>query len=463
MPWRHLGATASDAGSTGVGALAAFCLPLACIVRKFLTTLADEKFVVPICTSMGYAHVLRETGCDKQLVELLVKPLRHFRPLVLPGVVLVAFVVNIPLISQASTAVAAGIVLIPLARAAGLSPITSGAALVLGCSIGGELLNPGAPELRTIVESLREQDPDLTSEGCLAPIRSLIGWHLAAATLVFWLFNRRRRCEAVPAANTPVEPCPPRVNLAKAAVPFLPLVVLLLASGPTQQFQVPTDWLVADPANKAEVRLFESRLIGAAMLLGVAAATLTSPRRIQAITAAFFEGAGFALTYIVGIIVAASCFGEGLKMMGLTRLLGDLIQAAPPLLLPLALALPMLFGLLSGSGMAATQAMFGLFVEPARALGADPLLVGALVSMGAAAGRTMSPVSAVMLMTGQLTETNPLDLFRRVAPPLLVGAMVILVLADVAVGASTVRARIRQRACGQSVHRVSGRPGRGIS
>ena len=128
------------------GALAAFAalgLPLAQIVRTFLATLADEKFVVPICTSMGYAHVLRETGCDKHLVELLVKPLRHFRPLVLPGIVLVGFVVNVPLISQASTAVASGIVLVPLARAAGIAPITIGAALALGCSIGGELLNPG--------------------------------------------------------------------------------------------------------------------------------------------------------------------------------------------------------------------------------------------------------------------------------------------------------------------------------
>ena len=172
------------------GALAAFAalgLPLAQIVRTFLATLADEKFVVPICTSMGYAHVLRETGCDKHLVELLVKPLRHFRPLVLPGIVLVGFVVNVPLISQASTAVASGIVLVPLARAAGIAPITIGAALALGCSIGGELLNPGSPELRSIVETLHDTTPNLTSEGCLAPIRSLIGWHLALATGLFWL------------------------------------------------------------------------------------------------------------------------------------------------------------------------------------------------------------------------------------------------------------------------------------
>src|SRR5262249_39143544 len=32
------------------------------VVRKFLVTLADEKFVVPICCAMGFAYVLRHTG-----------------------------------------------------------------------------------------------------------------------------------------------------------------------------------------------------------------------------------------------------------------------------------------------------------------------------------------------------------------------------------------------------------------
>ena len=40
--------------------------------------------------------------------------------------------------------------LVPLLLAARVSPVTTGAALLLGSSIGGELLNPGAPELRTV-------------------------------------------------------------------------------------------------------------------------------------------------------------------------------------------------------------------------------------------------------------------------------------------------------------------------
>ena len=89
------------------------------VLRKFLDTFSDEKFVVPICTAMGFAYVLRHTGCDRHLVLLLVKPLRRVRFLLVPGVVAVGFVVNISVISQTSTAVCVGPVVIPLMRAHG--------------------------------------------------------------------------------------------------------------------------------------------------------------------------------------------------------------------------------------------------------------------------------------------------------------------------------------------------------
>jgi C4-dicarboxylate transporter, DcuC family len=121
------------------------------IVRKFFQTLAAEEFLVPICAAMGFAHVLRHTRCDRHLVHVLTDPLRRMRLLLIPGAVMVAFVVNIPVISQTSTAVTVGSVLIPLLLAAGVTPVTAGSVLLLGASIGGELLNPGAPEFRTVV------------------------------------------------------------------------------------------------------------------------------------------------------------------------------------------------------------------------------------------------------------------------------------------------------------------------
>src|SRR5271155_1856844 len=69
----------------------------AAVVRMFLATFSNERFVVPICTAMGFAYVLKLTECDKHLVHLLIKPLTRVRPLLVPGTVVVGFLVNIPI------------------------------------------------------------------------------------------------------------------------------------------------------------------------------------------------------------------------------------------------------------------------------------------------------------------------------------------------------------------------------
>src|SRR4051794_10006249 len=61
----------------------------AAVVRVFLATFSNERFVVPICTAMGFAYVLRHTGCDQHLVHLLVRPLTRVRFLLIPGTILV--------------------------------------------------------------------------------------------------------------------------------------------------------------------------------------------------------------------------------------------------------------------------------------------------------------------------------------------------------------------------------------
>jgi DcuC family C4-dicarboxylate transporter len=165
------------------------------------------------------------------------------------------------------------------------------------------------------------------------------------------------------------------------------------------------------------------------MLVGVVIAALSAPRKVRDTAGAFFEGAGYAFARIIGIIVAATCFGEGVKRVGLAALIGRVTDVTPYLLLPTAGVLPLAFAVVSGSGMASTQALFEFFVEPARQAGIDPLRVGALVPIAAAAGRTMSPVAAVTLMAAALTDTSPLLLARRVVGPLLIGMVVVVIAA----------------------------------
>jgi DcuC family C4-dicarboxylate transporter len=103
----------------------------------------------------------------------------------------------------------------------------------------------------------------------------------------------------------------------------------------------------------------------------------------------------------------------------------------PDLLFPLASLLSLSFAWVSGSGMATTQSLFDFFVEPARLADADPLRVGAVVSLSAAAGRTLSPVAPVVLLAASFTRADPLAMMRRLALPLLAGLAAVVVAARV--------------------------------
>src|SRR5262249_47210560 len=112
-------------GARGLGALAG--QPEA-IVRTFLEYFTRDQFLLPIGCCMGFAYVLRHTGCDQHLVHLLVRPLQRVHGLLIPGAVVVGVVVNAPLISQASTLAGGG---------AGVGAGVGGGGVGAGCPGGG--------------------------------------------------------------------------------------------------------------------------------------------------------------------------------------------------------------------------------------------------------------------------------------------------------------------------------------
>jgi DcuC family C4-dicarboxylate transporter len=206
---------------------------------------------------------------------------------------------------------------------------------------------------------------------------------------------------------------------------------LLFASGlpsPYNLFEIPDEWVILPKPDGTRDPAYSSRLIGLAMLVGVVVAAAVTPSKSRDCVKQFFEGAGYGFTHIVSLIVTANCFGKAIEAAGLAQSLGRLIADAPNLMQPLAAFVPLAFAAVSGSGMASTQSLYGFFHGPAVALGLDPVSVGALVSLGAAAGRTMSPVAAVTLMCATLTGTNPFTLAKRVAVPLLAGVTVVVIL-----------------------------------
>jgi DcuC family C4-dicarboxylate transporter len=144
--------------------------------------------VAPICASMGFAALMNATGCDKHLVHALLAPMHRLQWLVLPGGILSAYLVNMAVPSQASTAAALGPILVPLLIASGRTPAVAGAALVLGASFGGDLLNPGAQDIQAVAGTTGMSAAELSARVIPASLAGII-----VATVVFTLLNLRWR------------------------------------------------------------------------------------------------------------------------------------------------------------------------------------------------------------------------------------------------------------------------------
>jgi DcuC family C4-dicarboxylate transporter len=379
--------------------------------------------VAPICAAMGFAAVLGATECDRHLVRLLLAPIRRVRWLVVPGGILTAYLVNAAVPSQTSTAAAVGPVLVPLMAASGVGPELAGAALVLGASFGGDLLNPGALDVQALAGVTRLSAAAISARVIPAGLAGAL-----VATLVFLLANRPWPIKGATDVGGPPPPPPDgataeplRVNPVKALVPLVPILLLLLAySGWT-----PLNWLLSAPNDDP---LAKALPVVRAMLIGALIAAALSWREISTVTRRLFEGMGLAYGSIISLTITAQCFGAGISAIGVSGALLQLIGASGPLALLLAGGIPWALAVLSGSGSGPILTFAQTFlahVEPRH----HPVTLGALACLGGAFGRTMSPVAAVVIYSSGLVGVTPLALIRRLLPALLAGALVALIVA----------------------------------
>jgi DcuC family C4-dicarboxylate transporter len=382
--------------------------------------------VAPICAAMGFAALMHATECDRHLVHLLLAPVKRVPWLVTPFGILAAYLVNMAVPSQTSTAAALGPILVPLLLAAGHAPVVAGAALLLGASFGGDLLNPGAQDIQAVAGVANLSSPALSAR--IIPA-SLAG--IAVATLVFTLLNRltlrtspaEKEATGWPLVPVPLETAAFRLNLVKALIPLVPIAMLLAgyAGWP------PLAWLITPPAGAEWQALANALPVVRAMLIGALLAIVVSWREIALLTKSFFDGMGNAYAGIISLTITAQCFGAGLAAIGLAETLLRLATESR-MLEPLAAGFPWALSTLSGSGSGPVLAFaqtFLTYVDPAH----DPTKLGALACFGGAFGRTMSPVAAVVVYTSGLVGVAPVPLVGRVLPALLAGAAVALALA----------------------------------
>lgn len=386
------------------------------IIADTFTRGMVTAMVAPICASMGFAALMNATGCDRHLVHALLAPVRRYQWLVMPGGILAAYFVNVAVPSQASTAAALGPILIPLYLAAGRSAAIAGAALVLGASFGGDLLNPGAQDIQAVAGVAGLPAAELSARIIPASLAGIV-----VATLVFTVLHARS--EGRPGATAAIVPTPVdepvmTVNPLKASIPLIPITLLLVAYAGWD----PLTWLVTPPPGEEWRPLVGALPVVRAMLIGALIGLVVTWRDVMRVTKAFFDGMGLAYANIISLTITAQCFGAGIAAVGLADALLRAAVASNALV-PLSVGFPWGLSMLSGSGSGPILAFAQTFLTQIGAADA-PVTLAAVACFGGAFGRTMSPVSAVVVYSSGLVGESPLTVIRYLLPALLAGAAV---------------------------------------
>ncbi len=386
--------------SLGIGALAG---ELPAVFRKTVETLADGRFVLPICSAMGFAYVVRATGCAEALVRLLLRPIARAPQLVVPGASSVAFVVNMAIPSQTSTLAAVGALAVPLLARLRTPATLAGTALVFGASIAGAVLNPGLAEVSSAAAVTALPAPELVVRLAPAALAAfLVG--IAVLTMGHHRFPTKEPVPLAAGGGAPDRAAPSRY---KAIFPPLPVAWLLLGHP-----ALPWHDLVQLPRG---LEVFTAMLAGSALVIAFAADHRGDAAR------AMFDGMGYAFAHVITIIAVSTGTAKALEVAGALAAFVDLAAGSAFAALGVVFALAFGLAAVSGSGTASSVALLAAVGPRTADLGVSPLAFAGVVLFAAEAGRTTSPVAAVLLFGSSLTGVPPRTLAGRLALPCLVG------------------------------------------
>lgn len=388
-------------------------------VDAFVKQLVNGGLVPTIVTVMGFGYVMTFTKCSDHLVNLLVKPLARVPVIVIPGAVIITWLLNIVLPSAAGIAAAVGVLLIPALIALKVRPVMAAAAVFIGT--WGSVVSPGLmfnPQIADIAFKAKEiPAPDAMIVILQEALPCAIGALVAAICLTIICIVLK---EGVGSTEI-VKELPDgeeiqknfKVNPIKAIIPIIPLALLVLASKqvgvlPTKAFSVPV-----------------CMLIGTAIGLIVA---LFNKQKIGEASKKFCRGAGDGFCDVVILIAAAAMFASSMKAIGLTGALVDAMKGSQSVAMFAAAAGPFVMAAISGSGNAAALAFNQAITPNAADFGLTIVQLGAVAQIAAGLGRSMSPVAGGVIILAGIAGVNPMEVVKRTAIPAIVALIVVTLL-----------------------------------
>ncbi len=372
-------------------------------VNAFVKQLVNGGLVPTYTTVMGFGYVMSFTKCSDHLVNALVRPLSKVPLLVIPGAVIITWVLNIVLPSAVGIAAAVGVLLIPALIALKVRPVMAAAAVFLGTwgsvASPGLMFNPQVADLAFKAGEIAAPDAMIVIMAEFLP--AFAGAVLSAVILtILALFMKEgvgSQTEVVASAQTKSTEVL-KINYLYALVPILPLFLLVIASPqigwlPNKVFTVPC-----------------------CMLIGTGVGVINHMKAGD-VSKKFCRGCGDAFCDVACLIGAAAVFASGMKSIGLTGALVDAMKGSQSIAMASAVIGPWLMAIVCGSGNAAALAFNEVITPHAADFGMTVLQLGAVAQVAAGLGRTISPVAGGVIVIASIAGVNPIDICKRTFIP----------------------------------------------
>ncbi len=352
----------------------------------FAKSMTNAGLITSVCSCMGFALVMKYTGCDKHLVELIGKGLKKLGFLLIPGATVATFIVNIAIPSAAGCTAAVGVILIPILMSAGVHPAMAAAAIKSGTF--GSMLSPGLVHNAVIAKLANVPVTAVIANHMWADV---LGMLIAAASLaVIAIILKENKGHEPEVSNGQASF---KVNLLYSSMPLLPVIILLLGSTgivPLLKMGVPQ-----------------------AMVIGAIVSLLITKSNPTELTKSFFDGMGNAYANIIGIIISVGVFVAGLNTLGLVKALIDAMLNSTGIIKIAATFGPFILAMISGSGDAATVAFNEAVTPHAVEFGLSAINMGSMASLAGTLGRTISPIAGATIIAAGIAGVDPMEVCKR--------------------------------------------------
>lgn len=151
-----------------------------------------------------------------------------------------------------------------------------------------------------------------------------------------------------------------------------------------------------------------------------------------------YHGMAEAFSSVVILLVAAGVFAQGLSSVGFIQTLISSVQSlgSGGLVMMIALALITAFAAIAtGSGNAPFYAFIELIPRLAQQMGINPAYLTIPMLQASNLGRSLSPVSGVVVAVSGMAGLSPFTVVKRISVPMIVGFISVLIMTEILVSA----------------------------